>query len=166
MKKAFFFCILLLLALYGVRYWLQQQESETETQLVLKIREGTRALQESLQSPEFRKKVAATLKDKQIELTDEAREQWLALKQIAQDGLVRLKDQDVDVLRDVAQAVSEEARSEGRRITFEESKLTSPPAHWMVAAVTNLILLAWISLAVFVLWGIARFLARNRQGEE
>ena len=160
MKKAVLFCVLLLVGLYGVRYWFEKNP-DLDSELVL-----AQALQKRLQSPEFQEKVLHKLKETQSDIQDEAAEQWTVLKQLAEDGLVRLKNKDSKSLRQVADAVTQTAQSEGQNITIEEAFLSPPPANWMVAAVANLILLAWVTLGILVLWGIARFLARNRQEEE
>lgn len=165
MKKAVLFCILLLLGLYGVRYWFEQNP-DLDSELVLTIQDGAQTLQERLRSPEFRDKVLQKLKDTQLEIQDEAAEQWIVLKQLAEDGLIRLKEKDSDSLRQVADAVTRAAQSEGERIRIEEALLSPPPANWMVAAVANLILLAWVTLGILLLWGIARFFGRYRQRED
>lgn len=151
---------MLLIALYGLRFWLLRQDAE-RSEWVLTLREGTQILQHRLQSPAFRAKVLQQLQQTQSDLEQEAREGWDTLKQLAREGWVRLQSPQSESIRKVAQAVAQTARSEGDPITLE-ARLTPPPTHWMIAVVTNLILLAWVVLGAMLLWGVTRVLNRHR----
>ena len=160
MKRFLLFCVLSLAVLYTLQFWLGDRAG-TESGLGLTIREGKRALEDRLSSPEFQNKVRELL-EKRTELQDEFVAQWSLFKRAIEEEMTRLSESDSRTLRKIAQAVSDAAATEGEQVRVEVARASVPPAHWMVAVVANLILIAWVMLGVTVLWFVARYFARDR----